>query len=194
MAQSDDYLIKEILKGNESAMELLINRYYDLIFSYNYRSLGDYHVAYDLTQEVFIKMIKNIKNFKVKEDKFKNWLVKIAVNNLRDYVKSSYYKKRNSCEDVSTLQFEDEKEINVLNLLEINEERLRVKGAVDKLSSKQKEIILLRFYHELKISEISTITGVNENTVKSRLRDGLKKLKTYLLWEVARDEEENCIK
>ena len=74
MAQSDEKLIKEILKGNESAMEVLVKRYYDMVHSFVYRNVNDYNIAYDITQESFIKMMKNIDKYKLKDGNFKSWL------------------------------------------------------------------------------------------------------------------------
>lgn len=94
MAQTDENLIKEILKGNESAMEILVKRHYDFVHSYIYRTTKDYNIAYDITQDVFIKMMKNIDKYSIEGGKFKNWLLKIAVNTTKDYFKSSTYKQR----------------------------------------------------------------------------------------------------
>ena len=66
MAQTDEKLIRQILKGNESAMEILVKRHYDLVHSYIYRTTNDYNISYDITQEVFIKMMKNINKYKEK--------------------------------------------------------------------------------------------------------------------------------
>lgn len=88
MAQSDEKLIKELIKGNESAMEILVKRYYDLVYSFIYRNTSDYNTAYDITQDVFIKMMKNIDKYQIENGKFKSWLLKIAVNTTKDYFRS----------------------------------------------------------------------------------------------------------
>ena len=104
MAQTDEKLIKEILKGNESAMEILVKRYYDLVHSYIYRITSDYNIAYDITQEVFIKMMKNIEKYNLENGKFQNWLLKIAVNTTKDYFKSKTYKQRVENSDIEEHQ------------------------------------------------------------------------------------------
>lgn len=57
---------------------------------------------------------------------------------------------------------------------------MEVRRAIDALPDYQKEVIILRFYHELKIREIAKITQSSVPTVKSRLQQGLKKLQRYL--------------
>lgn len=61
-----------------------------------------------------------------------------------------------------------------------DENKLEVRRAIDALPDYQKEVIILRFYHELKIREIAKITQSSVPTVKSRLQQGLKKLQRYL--------------
>lgn len=178
MAQTDENLIKEILKGNESAMEILVKRHYDLVHSYIYRTTNDYNISYDITQDVFIKMMKNIDKYNIENGKFKNWLLKIAVNTTKDYFKSKTYKQRIENYDIEKHQIEDTS--NVIDIISKKEEAIKIKKAVKNLPSLQREAILLKYYNDLKIKEISNITGDNENTIKSRLFNGIKNLKKLL--------------
>lgn len=178
MAQSDEKLVKQILIGNESAMEILVKRYYDLIHSFIYRSVSDYNIAYDLTQEVFIKVIKNIDKFSFEKGSIKTWMLKIAVNTSKDYFKSATYKQRNEAKDIDNHEIKDDK--NVVDILSKKEEALKIKKAINKLPNLQKQAIILKYYNDLKIKEISNVTGDNENTIKSRLFNGIKGLKKLL--------------
>lgn len=178
MAQTDENLIKEILKGNESAMEILVKRHYDLVHSYIYRTTNDYNTAYDITQDVFIKMMKNIDKYNLENGKFKNWLLKIAVNTIKDYFKSKTYKQRSENYEIENHQIEDKS--NVIDIISKKEESIKIKQAIEKLPNLQREAILLKYYNDLKIKEISNITGDNENTIKSRLFNGIKNLKKLL--------------
>lgn len=182
MAQTDEILIKEILKGNESAMEILVKRHYDLVHSYIYRTTNDYNVSYDITQDVFIKMMKNIDKYNVGSGKFQNWILKIAVNTTKDYFKSKTYIQRSENCDIENHQIEDK--FNVIDIVSKKEEAIKIKEAVEKLPNRQREAILLKYYNDLKITEISNITGDNENTIKSRLFNGIKNLKKLLGGEI----------
>ncbi|CEO08926.1 RNA polymerase sigma factor [Paraclostridium sordellii] len=190
MAQSDEKLIKEIIKGNESAMEILVKRYYDLAYSFIYRNTSDYNTAYDITQDVFIKMMKNIDKYQIENGKFKSWLLKIAVNTTKDYFRSKIYKQRIQSYDIDNHEIEDK--ANVVDILSKKEETIKIKEAIKNLPKLQREAIILKYYNDLKIKEISNITGENENTIKSRLFNGVKNLKKLLGGD--NYEEQNIIK
>lgn len=174
---TDEELIEEIKNGSQAAMEVLVKKHYKNIFAYVYRKLGDYHLAYDLTQEVFIKMMKSIGTYKAK-GKFEHWLLTIAVNHCRDYFRSSTYKHKNKEQEIFHHIKDDRK--NVWDLLSKKIDSEKVKEALKTLPDYQKETIILRFYHDLKIKEIAHITESKEATVKSRLRQGIHKLKELL--------------
>lgn len=178
MGQSSEALIKEILKGNEAAMELLVRKNCGMVQSFIYRFIGDYNLSYDMTQEVFIKMMKSLRRFKFEDGNFESWLLKIASNHCKDYLKSNSFKMRNESSNIEDLNIEDNEV--VIDILEKNEKRKAVKKAVDGLPNLQREAIILKYYHDLKINEISKITGHNENTVKSRLFNGIKNLKKII--------------
>lgn len=178
MAQTDEKLIKELLKGNESAMEILVKRYYDLVHSFIYRNTSDYNIAYDITQDVFIKMMKNIDKYQIENGKFKSWLLKIAVNTTKDYFRSKTYKQRTQSYDIANQEIEDK--TNVVDILSKKEEAIKIKEAIENLPKLQREAVILKYYNDLKIKEISHITGENENTIKSRLFNGVKNLKRFL--------------
>lgn len=178
MGQSDNELIKEIIYGNQAAMELLVKRHYSMVHSFVYRLTGDYNLSYDLTQEVFIKMMKSLNRYDYKKGNFKSWILKISSNHCRDYFRTSTYKQRTEISDINEIEIKSDE--NIIDLLEIKEDRILVKSAIDNLPTLQREAIILKYYHDLKIKEISNITGDMENTIKSRLFNGIKNLKKYL--------------
>lgn len=157
LSQSSESLVKEILKGNEVAMELLVKRNYNMVQSFVYRYIGDYNLSYDMTQEVFIKMIKNINKFKFESASFESWLLKIASNHCKDYFKSTSCRERSKSSNIDELDIKNTE--NIIDIFELNEKRRTIKNAVDKLPNLQREAIILKYYHDLKIKEISNITG-----------------------------------
>jgi RNA polymerase sigma-70 factor (ECF subfamily) len=175
---SDDILVSEIKNGNEAALEVLVKRHYNDVFSYICRRTGDYHRAYDLTQEVFIKMMTSLLKTRIDEGKFTNWLLKIAVNTCRDYYRSSSFKQsERTCE-----LFENSASTpGIISLLERKEEIKTLKDALKSLPEEQREAIILKYYHNKKFQEIAEITGSNESTAKSRVRQGLGKLSKLII-------------
>ncbi|KNF08322.1 RNA polymerase sigma factor, sigma-70 family [Gottschalkia purinilytica] len=181
MAIKDEELVREILNGNQSSMEVLVNRYYKLIHAVIYRNFGDYHIAMDLTQETFVKTLRKLETFEIDKGDFKGWILKIAINTSKDYYKSSYV-KHNLPHESQSVYFSKEtsEKDNIINILEKKEKRLQVKNAILSLPYEQRLALILRYYHDLKIKNIGDITDTNESTVKSRLRLGIEKLKKLL--------------
>lgn len=160
--------------GDKEALNEIVDIYYDEIYRFLYRRMGNKAAAEDVTQDTFIKFIKNLPYYKEK-NKLKSFLFTIAINTSNDYFRR--YKQElffltldNICEEITedkTLQKED---------------ALIVREAVLSLPDIQRDVIILRFYHDLKIKEIASIQKVPVPTVKTRLRRALKALKECELW------------
>ncbi|QNO15396.1 RNA polymerase sigma factor [Alkalicella caledoniensis] len=180
MHLGDDQLVKEIISGSKSSLDVLVNRYYELIYSYSMRQVNDYHLACDLTQEVFVKMMMNINKYRVGTDSFKYWLLKIALNHIRDYFRSEKNRKSTAFDNMEYLSNNDINNDNMINMLEIHEKSKEVKKAIYSLKEQEKEIVILKYYNDMTIKEISGITGNNESTIKSRLYRALEKLRRHL--------------
>jgi RNA polymerase sigma-70 factor (ECF subfamily) len=83
---SDEKLITDYLRGDEKSLEILIKRYLKPIYSFTFRFVRDGQEAEDITQEVFVKMWRNLKKFK-KNERFKNYLFTIAKNTCFDFLR-----------------------------------------------------------------------------------------------------------
>ena len=175
--QTDSELIIEILNGSQAAMEILVHRHYDSVFAYVFRQIRDYHTASDVTQDTFIKMMKGLSAYRERE-KFKSWLFRIAVNCCRDSFR--HVSVRTTREVELNADFSD-CQSNIWDMFCKSPEREHIKDALESLPELQKEVVLLRFYHDLKLKEIAGIIGSGEATVKSRLYQALEKLKKRLL-------------
>ncbi len=167
-------LIKKVQAGDKDAMHRLITSYYPSVFAYFYKNTSQYHQSKDLTQEVFIKMVSGISRYKPKAP-FKSWLFTIASNHLKNYYRS----RSRHPED---LELSDDILTNESVTSEIDEIQMKndIKVALSHLPSEQREAVILRFYSDFSIKEISNITGAMETTVKARIRYGLEKLKKEL--------------
>ena len=175
---TDLELIAEIKRGSRASQEILVRRHYKLIYSFLYRMVGDKELAKDLTQETFIKLLNNISKFRPSSE-FRSWMLTVASNHAKDYLKSKSYKdSRNTYEWYENDGSGSEKSVS--SIFEKNEKRNEIKEALEELPDFQREAILFKYYHDLKISEIASVTNTSVPTVKSRLNQGLKKLKSYL--------------
>ncbi|QGQ98573.1 RNA polymerase sigma factor [Paenibacillus psychroresistens] len=184
---SDEELIKEIHQGSQAAMEVLVRRHYKMIFAYLYRRTADYHISLDLTQETLIRMMKSLSIYK-EQGKFAHWLLTLAVNICRDYYRSRQYKESLTTPLQNSMPFEPYS--NVEDLLNQQEVRIHIQSALQELSDSQREAIVLKYYHEMKVSEIAQTTSSQESAVKSRLFQGIAKLKRILGRMVADEENQ----
>jgi len=187
MDQLTDYqLIRKYLKGDESSLEVLVQKYMSHIYGFLFKYVKDEAVAQDLTQEVFLKVWKNLKKIE-KNKNFKSWLYTVAKNTALDYIK----KKK----AVPLSYFEDETGKNVLTerltdkgrspsqLYELKENKAVFLSAIENLSIKYKTVLSLYYYEYLNFREIAEKLKKPINTIKSRHRRGLvllgKSIKSY---------------
>lgn len=129
--------------------------------------VNNYDAAEDIFQETWIRVIRHISSFRG-DAKFSTWLFQIARNLYRD----SMRKKRGlfyiSIEETEELTSESTVDMTNINEMEY------VRKIVAGLPVKMKEVIVLRYYHDLKIKEISKVLGCSPGTVKSRIFNALK--------------------
>lgn len=165
-------LIYRIQHGEKELLEKLIQKYYDDIYRFCYYKTGNASLSYDLTQETFLKLIKYIGTYKHR-GKFKSYLITIAINVCNTY----FYKNNIDLEELGGNQNYDTKSSNELEKIE---EKDIVVQALNELSEKQKEVIILKYYEGLKIKDISKMLDEKVPTIKSRLKQGIEKLSRYL--------------
>jgi RNA polymerase sigma-70 factor (ECF subfamily) len=173
----DSQLIAQYINGDKKSLEVLIKKYLNPIYGFVYKNVGDKPAAEDITQEVFIKVWKNIKKFDQKRE-FKPWIFQIAKNTSIDYLR----KKKT----IPFSRFENEKGQNVLleniapesqNIVELLNNKRVVQLALETLSAEDKNIINLRHTDGMSFKEISETLEKSINTVKSRYRRIIANLK-----------------
>lgn len=185
---SDKALISLIKNGDKEAFSILIKRYEKKVLNILYLQLGNTPDLEDLAQEVFIKVFKNVKNFRG-ESQFSTWLYRIAVNVSYDYKRKS--KDIYSLDDPLKEDEEDtfEKIIpnndeDPLSIIEEEDLRNKLRKLIKELPKEYQEVLILREYEGLSYEEISKILNCPIGTVESRLFRARKELKEKLLKEV----------
>ncbi|WP_432405400.1 RNA polymerase sigma factor [Wukongibacter sp. M2B1] len=171
----DIEIIEKILKGDISAFEILINKYNKKIFGYIIRSVRYKHIAEELTQEVFLKIYRNLNKFD-KNLSFSVWLFTIARNTTIDYLKSSksqYTYELN--EDLDSNRMNNTLQ-NPLDIIEKKENGEILYRIINSLPNKYKELIVLKYFEELSYCEISKRLDMPVNKVKWRLYEARKKI------------------
>jgi RNA polymerase sigma factor (sigma-70 family) len=180
---SDNELIRAFQEGDANAVEVLINRYKDKVFSSLLFYVKDNYLAEDLFQDVFIKIIDTLQNKRYTEEgKFLPWALRIARNLCLDYfrkVKRTPTIKTSDHNDIfEVLHLSEDAPDTKLMQCQSHE---RVRRMLDLLPEEQREIIVLRHYANLSFKEIAQITDCSINTALGRMRYGLINLRKLMV-------------
>ncbi|WP_407270744.1 sigma-70 family RNA polymerase sigma factor [Radiobacillus sp. PE A8.2] len=131
-------------------------------------------VTDDLWQEVFIKIYNNLERYENKSS-IKTWIYQIAINQCRDYFRSWHRTK------VVLGDFVDRQSTSSVEEIVVKgDESIFIAKKVLSLSIKYREVIILFYYKELKVKEVSSILNLNESTVKTRISRGRDLLRKKL--------------
>jgi len=168
----DNELIQKFQNGDEKAFDQLVRNNLNNVFGFFMKVTRDEMSAEDLTQDVFMKLYKNLKNFR-HDSNFSTYLYRINSNTVNSWI------TRNKWKNLLHLdQAPDKGEYDIKNEAEWTKEELWKE--ISKLPNKQRRIMILRITDSLSYSEISKITGMSEGTAKVNFHHGLKKLKEVL--------------
>ena len=167
--------INKIKMGDPDAWDILVHKYYDSVYFYCVRRCyGDCDIASDLTQDIFLKLVESLPRYRF-IGKFQNYLYTMAVNTCNNYLK-----KRHIEQIELTDNFTTDLDTSLIDEILHDERKETVQKALDLLPEIQREVVILRYYHDLKVKDIATITGVGVSPVQSRIYQGLRKLEKVL--------------
>ena len=179
---SDSALVKDYLNGKELAIELLIKRHQQRLYSFIYSKVQNRDTTEDIFQDTFIKVIRTLKKGRYNEEgKFLPWVMRIAHNLIIDFFrKSNRMPKFNNTDDFDIFSVLSDGSLNVENKI-IKEQILAdVKELVEELPDEQKEVLKMRIYNDMSFNEISENTGVSINTALGRMRYALINLRKII--------------
>jgi RNA polymerase sigma-70 factor, ECF subfamily len=179
--EEDRGLVEGIIKRDEVAFEMLMNRYGDRLFKVCYLMLKETSLAEDAVQEVFIQIYKSIHSFHYKASLY-TWIYKIAINKCRDILKQNGGFDLTLEPELITAKTDLEQE----TLKQLKRDNIR--ELVAELPSIYREIVILFYFEDLSVKEIATILEEKENTVKSRLLRARSILKEVFIREGIADE------
>ncbi|MCH8820899.1 RNA polymerase sigma factor [Patescibacteria group bacterium] len=169
----DLHLVKQAQKGSLSAYQTLYMRHLDAIYRYFFFQTKDKFLAEDLGQEVFIKIWKSIDKYDEKKGAFTSWMYRIAHNLLVDYYRG---KKTLTLKEGLEASYSED----WLEKLDHSEKIQNVKKALENVSADYKEVIILRFFEDLSVEEVSQIIDKSEENVRVIQHRAIRKLKEIL--------------
>lgn len=178
----DEELIERFQNGELYAFELIVQRYKEPLTNFIYYYLGNRLDAEDVVQETFIRLYKKKEMYR-KVAKFSTWIYTIASNLAKTELRK---RKRKRVLSLSKIGYED-KDFEIPDslsqpdkIVENNMEMKFIKGEIDKLPARFKEVVILRDIEQLSYEEISDILKIPIGTVKSRVNRGRSRLQNKL--------------
>jgi RNA polymerase sigma-70 factor (ECF subfamily) len=184
---ADEDLMVRYQQGEVRAFEVLLGRHRKSVFNFILRYVGDKETAEDLLQETFMRVIKGADAYK-RQAKFTTWLYTIARNLCVDQTRRRKHRKHASLDAPMAADDDSGTLLDVLPSSEMASDRKsvnkqlyqRLQGAIGALSEEQREVFLMREFLDMPFKQIADVVGVPENTVKSRMRYALEKLRLDL--------------
>jgi len=178
----ESQLVKKSMDGDLDAFEELISLFDKKIYNYCLRMTNNRSDAEDLAQEVFLKVYKNLKNFR-KDSKFSTWIYRIAYNTCVD----NYRKKRLKLLPLNKIIDEEQQDIDIPSPGPLPEEQVisnekysLIKECIAQLKPRYKSAIILRDIHNYSYREIAEILDIPIGTVKSDINRGRALLRKVL--------------
>lgn len=164
-------------KGDKLALVKIYNEYYDELFNYGFRICSSEDLTRDCIQELFIKIWTD----RIKYPKIKNpkpYIFRILRNTIVDS-----FKRKEDCTDLADIELINpllSEQDFAINIETSSELKKKLAKAIDKLTKRQKEIIILKFYSGLNYKEISQITTIKQQSIRNIMTKALKKLRIVM--------------
>lgn len=185
MVDNDRILLEKAKSGDINAFEKLVEAYQKKIYNICLRMIGNADDAYDLAQEVLIRIYKSINGFK-EQSSLSTWVYRITTNVCLDEIRKRKLKRTVSLDqDIRLDDSEIKREIESDDpppdeLAEKKEIKKTVASAINLLNEEHRMVIVLRDIQGFSYEEIAKITNCPEGTVKSRINRARQALKIIL--------------
>ena len=177
--RTDEELVEDVLDGDVAAFRGLIERHHDALFRFLYRLTGNRQMAEDVFQDAFLQVHQSLDTFDSSR-RFKPWLFTIAANKGRDALRKANRRKTVSLSapvvEEGGKSFVDLMEIDLPDVsspMEEAERSAKVQRAIDELSPRLREILLMAYFQKMTYAQIAELFGIPIGTVKSRLHSAV---------------------
>ena len=177
--QPDAELIERVQKGDTRCFGELVSRYQDQVFGMAFRLVRGEKDAEDIAQEAFLRAYRGLEGFR-KDSTFSTWLYRITWNLCTDWL------RRNRKPGRTPVAIDDEAgladgRVDLEQGLLAEEERKKVRAALDRLDDKYRTVLVLLYYQRMSYDQISAVLEVPMKTVETRLYRARKLLRESLL-------------
>ena len=183
---SDQQLVSNYLEGNVSALETLVKRHKDRIYTFIISKVRNQALAEDIFQDAFFNVIKSLQKGKYNEEgKFLPWVMRIAHNLVIDHFRKAKripitVKPKSDYDDFDIFDIISSEEKNSEHTMMEGEQHEQLRKMVQELPVEQRQVLVMRHYEELSFKEIAEKTGVSINTALGRMRYALINLRKIM--------------
>ena len=171
--------IPACLAGNEYAIEQFVRAYETGVFRLALSILGEEAEAQEVTQETFLSALRSLSTYQERKS-FKAWLFTIALNHSRSHLRKRKVIERLSNALTAIFRVETERQILPEEAAIQNERETAIWHSLKELDERHRIVVVLRYFHEFSIAEISEILSIKEGTIHSRLHSAREKLRDAL--------------
>jgi RNA polymerase sigma-70 factor (ECF subfamily) len=178
-AAESSWLISACIAGNEDAIETLVRQYETGVFRLALSICNDVSEAYEITQETFIAVLRSLPGYQEKKS-FKAWLYTITINTARSHLRKNRLVERLRNTLTSIFLVEAQNLSSPEDAAIQNEKEAVLWHALNSLDERHRMVTVLRYFHELSVTEIAEILSIHEGTVHSRLHTARERLRTAL--------------
>ena len=166
----------EEAKKNPVKFEVLYNTFYERIFRFIYQRVDEKTIAFDLTQQVFMKAMLNIRKYEHRGFPFSSWLYRIARNELNQMFRRNSSRRTINIDEADLRYVTDEMKVDALD-----EYSKILPDVISELEEDDLQLIEMRFFEKRAFREIGEILNITENNAKVRLYRVLDKMKESIL-------------
>ena len=170
--RTDEELLEQFKRGDESAFSLLVRRHEGRIFGLAMRMMGERADALDATQDTFVAAFRRAADFRG-DSSFATWLYRIGINSCKDLLR----KKQRTPTPVDEIR---EEPANPSSVEDFVTARVDLANALAQLPEEYREAVCMHDLGGIRYEEIASLTGVNIGTVKSRISRGRRRLAELL--------------
>ena len=170
---SDETLVSRAVAGSNAAWHKLVKRYEKRVYNYALRMVGHPDDAFDLMQEVFVGVHRNLAGFRG-DGAFPAWLFRIASFRCTDYLR-----RRRVHDEYDDQQNEAEPASNPEQAAFTTFANQQITAALGDLPQEQRQVVELKFFQNFTFEDIAQQLGISPNTAKTRLYSALRKLKQH---------------
>ena len=174
------WLISECIAGNEAAIEMFVRQYETGVFRLALSIVGDQAEANEITQETFISALRSLPAYQENKS-LKAWLYTIALNKSRSQLRKRKTLERLRTSLNSIFRVELQKQMLPEESTIQKDKEAEIWNELNKLDEPFRIVVILRYFHELSIADISEILSVNEGTIHSRLHTARERLRNALI-------------